>query len=185
MPKPVWQIQRELQAAQAREAFYSNPNRPTKATRDAQPREPVVYLPLSYKIGAVYPALILNASTAAIGFFGGTAALGLTNTPQTLAEAGRPPRNFTPSLIKAVVGDTTPVVKRAYGGTGRRYIDYTANAAGNAQSSYTAPISVGNQTPTIDELETKAAAIKAAKAGILGTYGRLYLELEKSTKSLV
>jgi hypothetical protein len=185
MPKPVWQIQRELDAAKAREAFYANPNRSIKQNRDAQPREQVVYAPLLYKVGATYPALVLNASKASITFFGGAAALGLVNTPVALAEAGRPPRNFKPSMIKAMVGDATPTVKRAYNNTGRRYIDYSGNTAGEAQAHYNAPISVGNQTPTIDELETRVAAIRNARQAQLGDYGRLYLKLEDYTKSLV
>jgi hypothetical protein len=185
MPKPVWQIQRELDAAKAREAYYSNPNRPVKPNRDAQPREPVVYSPLLYKVGSTYPALVLNASKASIAWFGGVAALGLINTPLALAEAGRPPRNFKPSIISAMVGDATPTVKRAYNNTGRRYIDYSGNTAGEAQSHYNAPISAGDQTPIIDDLETKVAAIRSAKQAQLGDYGRLYLKLEQYTKSLV
>jgi hypothetical protein len=185
MPKPVWQIQRELEYAQARQAYYANTNRPIKPTRDAQPREPVVYSPLLYKVGSTYPTLVLNASKASVTWFGGVTALGLINTPVALAEAGRPPRNFKPSMISAMVGDATPTVKRAYGGTGRRYIDYSGNTTGEAQAHYNAPVSVGNQTPTIDELETRVAAIKNAKGAQLGDYGRLYLNLEEYTKSLV
>lgn len=185
MPKPVWQIQRELEYARAREAYYSNPNRPIKSTRDAQPRQPLVYTPFSYKVGSVYPEMLLQVSKASVTFFGGAAALGLSNLPADLAEAGAKPRGFKPSMLKAMVGDQTPTVKRAYNNTGRRYVDYSGNTTGDAQANYNAPISCGNQTPTNTELETKLAAIKGAKQAQLGDYGRLYLQIESFNRSLV
>jgi hypothetical protein len=185
MAKPVWQIQRELDYARAREAYYSNPNRPVKQTVDPRPRIQVVYAPLFFKVGAVYPELLLSASSAGVARMGGAAALGLVTTAIAIAEAGRPPRNFKPTILHAMVGDATPNMKRAYNGTGRRYVDYSGNTTGNAQAHFSAPVSCGNSTPTIDELETRVASIRGAIVASLGAYGRLWVDFEKSNKVLV
>jgi hypothetical protein len=182
MAKPIWMIQRELEAAQARAAYYSGA-RPVKETRDAQPRKKVVYKPLFYKVGTAYPPLLLDASVAAVAKFG-AANLGLDETAAAIADAGRSPRNFKPSAMKLVVGDATPTIKRAFNGTGRRYIKYSGNTAGSAQSSFSAPISCGDATPTLAQLETKAAAIKTAQAAGIGVYGRLWLEIERYNQVL-
>jgi hypothetical protein len=184
MATPVWKLQRMLRDAQARETYLST-ERPSKTTYDAQPRKKAVYTPLLLKVGAEYPKLLLSISEAALTFFGGATALGLSETPTDLADAVRAPRNFRPSKLMAMVGDGTPAPKKAYGGTGPRYIDYSGNTAGNAQAHFTAPISCGDQTPTYDQLRTKANAIRNAKLAALGSYGRLDLILEVANVSLV
>lgn len=182
MVTPIWQIQRELQYAQAREAYYNDTTRPIKTTVDQRILDKVVYTPLFIKVGTTVPDFAIQASRKSVAFFGGAAALGLLDTAAALEEAETAPRGFKPSMCRATVGDSTPTPVRAYNGTGRRYIKYSAPATGDAQSNYNAPISAG-ATPTIDELETKFAAIAAAKKTALGGYGKIYLEIEKYTKS--
>lgn len=184
--KPIWQIEDQLENAKKREAYLkAKATRPIKQTRDAQPRVALVYTTFSYKVGSVFPEIIIQASQKSVNFFGGAATLGLLNTPADLAEASAKPKGFKPTIIKAMVGDPTPTVSRAYGGTGRRVVKYSAATTGDAQAHYQAPLSCGNQTPTNTELETKVAAIKAAKQAQLGEYGRLYLQIESFTRSLV
>lgn len=182
MPKPVWMIQRELEYAQARETYYRRTDRPIKATRDAQPRQAVAYRPLFYKVGAAFPLLKLQASEKALAWFG-AANLGLSQTAENLAESQNRPYGFGPSLCRAMVGDATPTIKKAYNNTGRRYIKYSGNTTGEAQAHYQAPISAGGTTPSIAELENKIQAIISVKKTAVGDYGRLYFDIEKYTKS--
>jgi len=184
MAKPVWQLQRELDAAKAREAYYSNPNRPVKATRDAQPRDAYAYRALFLRIGTAVPLILVQPTRAAVARFT-EGNLGLTKTPDDLSSAIAPPRHFKPSKIRAMVGDNTPTVKKAFGGTGRRYVKYSGNTAGEAQAHYEAPISAGNATPTLAEVKNKAEAIKTSLGATLGQYGRLTLSLEHFNQQLV
>jgi hypothetical protein len=166
--KPIWQIEDQLENAKKREAYLkAKATRPIKQNRDAQPRVALVYTTFSYKVGSVFPEILLQASQKSVNFFGGAAALGLQNTPADLAEASAKPKGFKPTIIKAMVGDPTPTVSR------------------DAQSHYQAPLSCGNQTPTNTELDAKVAAIKTAKQAQLGEYGRLYLQIESFSRSLV
>lgn len=187
MVKKIWQIQKELEYAQAREAYYSNPNRPVKTTVDPQPRTLAVYRSVFQRAGGAAVDYRVNLSQAALTFFGGPeagalAALGLlaiTASPEAIPKSG----GFKPSLIKAMVGDATPTSHRAFGGTGRRVIDYSANTTGTAQAHYQAPIAGGDTTPTWDETVTKFNAIVTAKKPVLGTYGRIYLQPEQFSLS--
>lgn len=184
MVTPIWKIQRELQYAQAREAFYGDTTRPLKTTVDAAPRIPVVYYPLFIKVGAAAPPFKLFSSSKAITKFGGATALGLVDADATIAVAENPGRGFEPCKIHMLVGDGTPAAVRAFNGTGRRYVKYSAPAAGDAQSSFTAPISSGDSTPTITAVETRIAAVSGANKAEIGAYGRIWFELEVYRKSL-
>ena len=177
MVTPIWKIQRELKYAQAREAYYADTTRPIKSTVDAQPRTLAVYRSSVQRIGGAAVDYRVNISQKASTFFGGLTALGLID-PATAPEALPKPSNFKPATVKAMVGDATPTPKEAYNGTGRRYIKYSANTAGEAQSHYQSPISGTGATPTWDDVVTKFNAISTAKGGGLGVYGRLYLEPE-------
>ncbi|AFY64681.1 hypothetical protein [Geitlerinema sp. PCC 7407] len=186
MVKKLWQVQRELEYVQAREAYYANAaNRPIKATVDAQPRQGVAYRSLLLRVGAAAPMLALQASTKAVTFFGGLAALGLSEDALAFESALNAPRGFKASVVKAMTSDPTPVPVQAYNNTGRRYIRYSGATEGESQAHYTAPISAGaaDTAPLVDDLRTKFAAIKAAKSEQLGAYGRLYLRLEQYTQS--
>lgn len=186
MVKKLWQVQRELEYVQAREAYYAAAGtRPIKTTVDAQPRQGVAYRALLLRVGSAAPMLALQASTKAVTFFGGLAALGLSEAPTDFEAALNAPRGFKPSVVKAMTSDPTPVPVRAYNNTGRRYIRYSGATEGESQAHYTAPISAGSAdtAPLVDDVRTKFAAIKTAKAEQLGGYGRLYLKLEQYTQS--
>lgn len=184
MVTPIWKLQRELAYAQAREAYYNNTARPLKTTVDAAPRTPVVYYPLFIKNGAAAPAFKLFASRKAITQFGEAAALGLIVTDSVIADAENPSRSFAPSMIRMMLGDGTPTAVRAFNGTGRRYVKYARPSTGDAQAHFNAPISAGDATPTLPAVEAKLAAIAAAKKASIGDYGRIWMDLEKYTKSV-
>ena len=173
MVRKVWQIQRDLQYAQARQAYYADTTRPQKPDVDPVPRQAVGYKSILRRISGAAPTYIIQASSNAVGFFGGIAALQLVD-PAGGGEFSSAPRSFRPSLIKAMTGDNTPVPVTAYGGTGRRYIKYSSATEGAAQAHYQAPISGNGTTPTWDDVLTTARAINNAKATELGTYGKLY-----------
>ncbi len=176
---PVYLVQRQLEYAQKRAAYYGRTDRPVSTTRVAQPRTLVGYKPLFYKVGTAFPLLKFQASEASVNYFT-LAGLGLTQTAADIDTANDPPRGFKPSLVKLMEGTATPTVA-ASPVSGRRVIKYSAGTAGTAQAHYQAPISAGaaDTTPTIDEVKAKVAAIKTAKASVIGTYGRLYFIPEK------
>lgn len=178
MVTPLWKIQRELQYAQAREAYYSDTTRPYKTTVDPVPRGLAVYRSVFQRVGGAAVDYRVNYSQKAFDFLGGLAPLGLIDVA-TSPEALPKPSNFKPSMVSAMVGDATPTPVRAYGGTGRRYIKYSAGTAGAAQANYQSPISGTGAAPTWDDVVTKFNAIVAAKRPGLGAYGRIYLEPEQ------
>lgn len=182
MVTPIWQLQRELQYAQAREAYLNDLTRPIKTTVDAQPRSTQVYRSINQKVGAAAVAYRVNVSDAAVAFFGDIAALGLV-TLATEPTALPKPSGFKPCLVKAMTSDSTPEPRRAYNGTGRRYIKYSRPTDGAAQSHYQSPISGVGAVPTFAEVQTKFAALATAKAAELGAYGRIYLEMESFSLS--
>lgn len=184
MTTPIWKLQRELEYARAREAFYNDTTRPIKTTVDAQPRIPVVYYPLFIKVGTSAPPFKLFASQKAVTKFGGAGALGLIDEPTTVAVAENPGRSFEPCKIHMMVGDATPTAVRAFNGSGRRYVRYAGTTTGDAQSHFTAPLGSGDSTPTIATVETKLGTVTAAKKGEIGTYGRIWFELEVYRKSV-
>ena len=183
MVTPIWKIQRELAYAQAREAYYNNTNRPVKTTVDATPRIPVVYYSLFLKQGAANLAFKLFASQKAVTEFGTPTALGLSVDATDLATAENPTRGFKPSMIHMMRGDGTPTAVRAFNGTGRRYVRYSASTTGTAQAHFSAPIGGGDATPTVAAVETKVGTVTEAKKNAIGAYGRIWFEIEQYRKS--
>ena len=174
MVRKVWQIQRELQYAQAREAYYADTTRPVKPDVDPVPREAVGYKSILRRVGGAAPTYIIQASSNAVAFFGNRAALGLDD-PATVNDATSAPRSFRPCIIKGMTGDATPVPVEAYNGTGRRYIKYSSATEGAAQAHFQAPISGTGAAPTWDDILANFRAIRTAKNADLGAYGRLYV----------
>lgn len=183
MATPIYLLERELEYARAREAYYKSTSRPIKTTVDKQPRTLAAYRPLFLKVGTAVPLLTVQASAAAITFFGLTN-LGISTAATDVDGAIGKPRGFQPSFANAMVGDATPVVKRAYGGTGRRYVKYSGTTDGVAQAHYRSPICDPTATPTIAGLDTKLGAIKTAKGASIGDYGRIWLEIERYNRSI-
>jgi len=178
-------LERELQFAKNREAFLKRTDRPVKATVDKRPKMKIGYRSALLKTSAGSLLVKIQASESAVTFFGGLTVLGLiANTGTNLEDANTAPRKFTPSQITAVVGDPTPTVRTAEGSK-RRYIKYSRLATGEAQASYTAPISNGvDTTTTLPEQNAKAVVLGVSPAIIAklgGSYGRVFFTPEKYT----
>jgi len=175
-------LERELEYARKREAYLkSTTARPVKSTVDSRPKQLVAYRSSGLLTGAVSNLYKVQATSSSILFFNGLAALGLSGT---LTDAQPAPRGFKPAKISAVVGDATPTVKVAAGST-RRYIKYSANSSGEAQSHYSAPVSKVEALVTTDEQKDFATLLAAAIEGKLGgQYGRVSFTPERFTNSL-
>jgi hypothetical protein len=187
--KPLWQLQREVEYAQKRETFLKRTDRPVKPTVDARPKGIVGYRSSLIKIGTTNALIELQASSAAITRFDGVAALGLLAADSPLMdEAIKEPKGFKPAMIHGVVGATSPTVATA-AGSGRRYIKYNANATGNAQSSFSAPVSSGDTSPLAAEQAARAKTVADAVAASFQAtptgYGRLWFEAEQYSSPLV
>lgn len=165
--KTVAELQRQLTYAQAR-AQYQRPPREDGAATRRQPRTPVSY-------DSIYSATekyTVQASAAAIQFFGGLTPLGLTDA------AGDPsaPRGFRPATIRAMVADSSPSVVRAVG-SNRPYVRYGRGTRGsNTQYTYTAPLSADTSLLLRTRFNTVADSIQASLGG---NYGRVWMEPER------
>lgn len=177
MATPVYQLQRELAYAQARAAYYAAFT-PSDALGPERVMESYVYFSLLLKDGAAQASFKLQASKASVDFFG-AASLGLSVTTEDMTAAKPKPRGFKPSMIKAMVGSGTRTKVKAFGGTGRPYINYSKNTEGDAQAHYSAPVCKKAATPTYADLQAALAAIKAAKATELTGYSHIYLINER------
>jgi hypothetical protein len=183
MPTPVWQIERELEYAKARETYYRTRQPTTTTTVRQRKMQTLGYYPLLLKIGTTVPVIGVRVTEKSLAFFT-QANLKLVNVTGTGAVAAIPePKGFMPSMVHAMEGAATPAAKRAYNGTGRRYIKYSAATEGDAQAFYGAPIS-GGATPSVAEVQTAFDAIVTAKKATVGDYGRIWLTLERFTRSV-
>lgn len=179
-------LERELEYARKREAYLkSTTARPVKTTVDKRASVLVGYRSSLIELGTGTALFKVQASQPSLVFFGNEAALGLIVSSGTnLDQASPKPRGFTPAMIKAIVGDATPQVKTA-AGSGRRYVKYSANNTGGAQSSYSAPVCKNDPANTPDEQSTQAETVATAIDGALGgEYGRVYFTPEKFISSL-
>lgn len=184
MVTPVWRIQRELEYAQARETYYRNRQPSATATVISRKATKVGYRPLLLKVGSTVPVIAVRASDKAVTYFGRDALnlvdLNASGAPDSIPD----PKGFSPSLVKAMKGATTPGARRAFNSTGRRYVKYSDNTEGETQAHYQAPIS-GGMTPTVTTLQTAFDTIVAAKSADLKLqdYGRIELQLERFNQS--
>jgi hypothetical protein len=193
-------LERRAAQAKAREQSLVDKHKNAdtfKATVDKRPRFRVGYRSLYKTISttgtggaaATTNAVIsISASEAATRWFEGVAAgaaltdanakLGLdySNVSDYIEVA-----KFTPSKIFAVVGGTPTAVRTKYNS---RYVKYTANSQGEAQSSYTAPISIKAGTINAGLIITAAQAIAIDKKKVVGEYGRMWYELEYEPTTL-
>lgn len=178
-------LERELEYARKREAYLQRTDLPVKTTVDPRPKTLVGYRSSLIRLTAASALLKVQASLPSLVFFGNQAALGLVaNTGAALDDATPAPRGFKPAMIKATVGDATPTARTAKG-SGRRYINYAASAAGNAQAHYSAPISKVATTVTADD-QQDAATVRATaiNASLGGDYGRVSFVPERFVQSL-
>lgn len=179
MTTPVWQLERELDYAKARETYYRT-RKPSDSPRVARPMTSAYYQSYLVKVGTANAIVKLQASEEAIAFFT-AASLNLVTADADQAKAIPKPRGFQPSLVKAMTGDPSPSKKKAFGGTGRPYVKYSKTTEGSAQAHYQAPL--GGDTATADSTITAFNSLKTSIASKLGSYGRLYLQLERYTLS--
>jgi hypothetical protein len=183
---PVYELQRRLDSAKKAEIFYARPDRnPVKTTVDKRPKSIYGYRSIGITLGATTALVELQVSDASVVYFGTASALKLiANTGTLLDDAIPKPAIFKPSRINAVVGDPTPTVKTSRA-TGNRYIKYSATAAANAQSAYSAPVGATGTSGTLAEQEATARAIATAKKASVGDYGRISFIAETSSTSLI
>jgi len=181
--KPVYLLERELEFAKRRAAFYARTDRPTKPTVDRHPRQKVGYAAPCLTKGGATPVVQINASQDSITWFG-ISNLGLYVPTDTAYAGGIPkPKALKPAMVKAVVGTATPVVQTAQG-SGRRYARYTASTAGNVQAHYSVPISKKATLVTAQEQEDQSAAVfTAVQSKLTVTYSRFYYFPERFTNS--
>lgn len=122
--------------------------------------------PFKYKSIFTSQDMILNASRAAVAFFGDMAALGLA-APDA---SPRLARGFKPAKVRATIGREGGGVEKTADLSKRRYLKYSIDAiTESARGTYTAPIS-GDSVAT---LKTKYQAIVTAKKVVLKEYGRI------------
>ena len=163
MATPIYKLQRELEYAQARQTYRNNYRPPDDAQRNPRPTSGYAYYSLNLKTGTGTQAVVkVQVSDNSVTFFG-VDNLGISNVAAELADAMSKPKSFNPSIVKAVVGDPTPVRVKAYEGTGRPYWRYSKNAQGTAQSHYSGPVCKKGATPTLEELEIQVGQIALAK----------------------
>lgn len=171
-------IQRQATLALARENFYRN--RPASTLTTVRPRktDSAVYASLLLKDSAGSTLFKVPVSDAAVTFFGGLAALGLRSPAGITDPVSPKPRNFTPAMVKAMVGTTTPTASVSPWGT--RVIKYSTATAGTAQAHYQAAISGTVANMTYDLVDQRATTIFNAIRSTLGSldYARFYLTPE-------
>ncbi len=184
-------LERELDYAKKREAYLRRTDRPVKPTVDNRPKILVGYKSSLVVVGAASITYKVSVVESSFNFLAGGAtghaALGLIQKATTgdYLLAQPKPKALKPARLSVTVGDATPTVKIAKG-SGRRYINYAASAAGEAQAHYSSPISKTDALVT--PAEQKLAAenrILTLKNQLGGTYGRAIFTPEQFPQSLV
>ena len=197
---PTHILERRLKQAKAREAYYENLNSnpdTVKATVDNRPRFRVGYRSLTKTIdtdagGGTTTTdnarvAVLTSKAAARWFEGVAVGAELTAANTKLGLDYTNVNNyvevqkFDTSSLHAVIGGS-PTVKVTAWGT--RNIRYYKTSAGEAQSSYTAPISIRTGPITIAAIIAAAQAIATDKKSVLGEYGRMWYTLENEPTTL-
>lgn len=183
-------LERELEYARKRETYLKRTDRPVKATVDNRPQILVGYKSSLILVGAASVTYRVPVVQSSFNFLAGGstghAALGLIASGHADFALAQPkPRGFKPARLSVTVGDATPTVKTAKG-SGRRYINYAASAAGEAQSHYSSPVSKNDTLATPAEQKTAATTrITALTSQLGGAYGRATFTPETFPQSLV
>lgn len=161
-------LQRRLNDAKAREAALKI--RQTTAQPKVGQGQPNPTDPVKYSAIFVEGNYIVNASRAAVAFFGGGAALGLA-APDA---SPRISRGFAPAKIRATRGRASGVKKTA-DLSKRDYLKYSIDATGDTRATFTAPISAD----TVATLRTRFQTVSNSKKDDIGEYGRIAFIPEK------
>jgi hypothetical protein len=177
--KTAAQIKRQADLALARENYYKTKPASTLTTVRKREVEPVVYGSYSIKTATQSDQFKLQASKAAVVFFGGLVALGLRDPDDLTDPVPDKPRNFKPAQVNAMIATPTPSASVSPWGT--RVIKYSAATTGTSQAHYVAPISAPSATVSYDNVDARATTIFNAIKGSLGDldYARFFLTAEK------
>jgi hypothetical protein len=169
---------RQADLAAARETYYRTRPASTLTTVRKRETDSAVYASTLVKAGTGSALFKVPISDAARVFFGDLSALGLRAPSAVTDPVASKPRNFTPAMVRAMVGTSTPTASVSPWGT--RVIKYSTATAGTAQAHYQAPISGTSPTVTYDNLDARASAILTAIRGSLGDldYARFTLTPE-------
>lgn len=191
---PSYILEQRAANAKKREQYYATRNTSadtTNLTVVDLPRIQVGYRSLLLKTGAtpVAAQLQITASKTAINFFEGLAATeSPTNSNVRLGllytglEEYLPITKFAATKIVAIIGGPKVAGHTAWG---TRVIKYTANAAGTARNSYTAPLSKKSGAFTLEDIKAAASAIKTALGtATLKDNGRITLKPEMESYSI-
>jgi hypothetical protein len=172
--------QKEAALALARENYLKNKPANTSTTVKQRKTNAYVYRCYSLKNGADQQLLSLNASDAAVTFFG-IADLGLRLPSAVTDPTIRRPKNFKAAMVMAMIGAATPTAK--VNAWGSRVIKYSAATTGTSQSHYSAPLCLATGVTNFDLLDTKANALFTSVKSKLGNedYARFYLSGEELT----
>jgi hypothetical protein len=197
--KPAYYYERKATEAKARENYYrTRAPRPRAGTTVTQKNlETFVYRSLFLKFttgandatGTDHIPFKVSVGQGSLGKLGGgvaaAAKVGLltTGSPGALGELARPIRgsHIHPSMIRWSHGTATPVLRTTQYNT--TWVQYYDNAAGEAQSNFSVPISkaTGDFFPQDIVTTFKTIFSDAAKAGLIGAKnGRAELDLEYS-----
>lgn len=173
------QLERRQKLVAAREKHYKDKPASTLTTVKKREIDAYVYASQAIKTGATSSLFRVQASEAAVTFFGGATALGLRLPAAVTDPVASKPRNFTPAQIHAMVGTATPTASVSPWGT--RVIKYSAATTGTSQAHYVAPISGTTAVVTFDNIDQKASTILTALGTKLSAsdYSRLWLTPEK------
>lgn len=183
-------LERELEYARKRDAYLKRTDRPVKQTVDNRPQILVGYKSSLITIGAASVTYKVPVVQSSFNFLAGGASghgvLGLIAQSATDFGLAQPkPRGLKPARLSVTVGDATPTVRVAKG-SGRRYINYAASAAGEAQAHYSSPVSKTDALVTPAEQKAMATTrITALNSQLGGTYGRAIFTPEQFPQSLV
>lgn len=173
------QIKRQAELAEARELYYKNKPASTLTTVRKREIEPVVYGSYSIKTATASDQYKLQASKAAVVFFGGLTALGLRDPDVVTDPISGKPRNFKPAQVNAMIATATPTASVSPWGT--RVIKYSAATTGTSQAHYVAPISAPSAVVSYDNVDARATTIFNAVKTSLGDldYARFFLTAEQ------
>lgn len=173
------QIQRQATLVLARENYYRTRAASTLTTVRKREIDTFVYGSYSIKTATASSKYKLAGSKAAVTFFGGASALGLTLASASPDPISAKPRNFKPAQVHAMIGTSTPTARVSAWGT--RVIKYSTATTGTSQAHYSAPISGTTPIVTYDNVDARANTIFTAIRGTLGDldYARFSLSAEE------
>jgi hypothetical protein len=183
--KSASQKLKEATQAKAREDYYAKTKDVVPTTVNPVKRSNFIYASYTFKTATAQELIELNCSQKAVDFFGQTN-LGLKD-PQTAGLSFVPkPKGFTPAMLKAMKGATTPTARKSPWGS--RVIKYSADTAGTNQAFYNAPLCVVGATTDVQAVISKAKIIATGLygGGTIGNndYARVTFSPEKGNISL-